>query len=424
MSDFQHITLLSFQYKGHRLDSRIVGNIGCAGKQCKKMYLAEKELLRLKEVNEWTYPVLHQGRQWYVDFFAYDPSRGVMRRKKFMLDRYPTRKAKRTMASELIHNLVQKLKAGWNPFVSGGRTRQFTPWGRVMERYKEYLETAVAKRQLKAKTAYDYRSRLKQMELYQEETGNRIGQVSEFSQPWAVDYLDYLIYDKDVTSRTRNNHRTWLSTLGAWLVEKRYLTQNPIEDIRMLREEEKKRDPLSSRQLQQLKAYLMRENRHFLLCCLMVYYANIRPEELRNIRLGDISIREQTVTVRAEISKNRKTQSVGLHDEIVRMMIELKTFEGTANQDYLFGDDLRPGRQQAYINRFRLEWKKVREALRWDDRFQFYSLKDSGIRDGINAMGLVRARDQARHSDVAVTNLYAKRSVDPHEESKHWEGEL
>ena len=382
------------------------------------------KMLSINELNEWTYPILHQGKQWYVDFWAYDPARGKMRRKKFMLDRYPSKRAKMTVASELTHNLVAKLKQGWNPWVNAGRTRLFTPWAKAMERYRQYLDTAVAKNQLKAKTAYDYRSRLRQMELYQEETGNTLGQAKQFCREWAIDYLDYLLYDKDVTPRTRNNHRTYLSTLGAWLVDRRYLTQNPIEDIRMLREDEKYREALSAGQLQQLKEYLTDRNPHFLLACLMVYYANIRPEELRNLQLRDISISQQKITVRAEISKNRKTQSVGLHDELVRLMIRLHTFDGNADQDYLFGNDLRPSPQQTYINHFRLEWKKVREALHWDDRFQFYSLKDSGIRDGINAMGLIYARDQARHSDVAVTNLYAKRSGEPHEEAKHWNGKL
>lgn len=390
------------------------------------MFSAENNHLKSKEINEWTYPVLHQGKQWYVDFFAYDPSRGAMRRKKFMLDRYKEKKARRVMASELICGLVAKLKAGWNPFVNGTRTRAFTPWASVMERYRQYLETSVAKNQLKAKTAYDYQSRLRQMELFQEETGNRLQQPADFGRAWVTDYLDYLLYDKDVTPRTRNNHRTWLSTLGAWLTEKQYITLNPVDGIPMLREQEKKREPLSRRQLQQLKEYLTKtDNRRYLLACMMVYYANIRPEELRNIRLGDISIERQTVTVRADISKNRKTQTVGLHDSIVRLMIALKTFEGTTNEDYLFGHEtLAPGRKQAYVNHFRKEWAKVRRALRWDDRFQFYSLKDSGIRDGINAMGLVTARDQARHSDVAVTNLYAKAAREPEEQTKHWDGGL
>lgn len=388
------------------------------------MFSTVEEIIKLKEVNEWTYPMLHRGKTWYVDFYAWDPARGRMRRKKFQLDRYKTAKAKSAMGMELISALTQKLKLGWNPWVNAGKTRQFTPWERVMERYRQYLETAVEKGQLKAKTAYDYRSRLRSLEQYQEETGNVIGQASQFSTAWVTDFLDYLIYDKDVSARTRNNYRTWLSALGTWLTERRFLMSNPVEDIRMLREEEKKRDPLSHHQLKQLKEHLQRENPRFLLACMMVYYANIRPEELRNMKVGDISIKRQTVTVRAEIAKNRKTQTVGLHDEVVRLMIALRTFDGTTNQDYLFSDNLRPGQKQTYINCFRHEWKKVRAALHWDDRFQFYSLKDSGIRDGINAMGLVTARDQARHSDVAVTNLYAKHSREPDEKTKHWGGEL
>ena len=63
----------------------------------------------------------------------------------------------------------------------------------AMERYKQYLETAVDKGQLKAKTAYDYGSRLRSLEQYQEETGNVIGQVSQFNRSWVVDYLDYVV---------------------------------------------------------------------------------------------------------------------------------------------------------------------------------------------------------------------------------------
>ena len=93
----------------------MLDHIGCVANNVKKMFSSAEELIKLKEVTEWTYPVLHRGRQWYVDFQAYDPSRGVMRRKKFQLDRYKTRKAKVAMGMELIAALVQKLKAGWNP---------------------------------------------------------------------------------------------------------------------------------------------------------------------------------------------------------------------------------------------------------------------------------------------------------------------
>ena len=33
-----------------------------------------------------TYPKLHKGKSWYIDFYAFDPADGKMKRKKYMLD--------------------------------------------------------------------------------------------------------------------------------------------------------------------------------------------------------------------------------------------------------------------------------------------------------------------------------------------------
>lgn len=66
---------------------------------------------------------------------------------------------------------------------------------------------------------------------------------------WYVDFLDYLILNKDVSAKTRNNYRTWLSTFSTWLTERLYVDTNPVDDIHMLKEDEKFRDPLSAADL-------------------------------------------------------------------------------------------------------------------------------------------------------------------------------
>lgn len=144
---------------------------------------------------------------------------------------------------------------------------------------------------------------------------------------------------------------------------------------------------------------------------------------LRYIKIGDISIENQTVFVSSDVSKNRKGQPVALNDTVLRLMIRQHVFSHPSS-DYLFGHDITPGPEQIFINRFRLEWVKVRKALGFPDSYQFYSLKDSGIRDLANAEGIVYARDQARHSDIAVTNRYLKSDSTVHEKTKHFKGEL
>ncbi len=65
----------------------------------------------------------------------------------------------------------------------------------------------------------------------------------------------------------------------------------------------------------------------------------------------------------------------------------------------------------------------MRNALGWKDCYQFYSLKDSGIRDLANSQGVVVARDQARHSDVATTNKYIQ-NHGVQDETLNFEGNL
>ena len=380
----------------------------------------ENELISSKCIVQFTLPRLHKGKQWYVDFFAYDPARGKMRRKKYMLDHYKNEQDRENIAAILIHNIFEKLKVGWNPFVNA---RQFTEFSTVLQRYHDYTVVAEQKGILRAKTAVDYRSRLNQMKIYLQEVDTGIKYVYQFDRSFAVDFLDYLILDKDVSPKTRNNYRTWLSTFGTWLKDRLYIDDNPIDEIHMLKEEEKFRDPLTAADLVRLRDYTMKYNPPFYLACMMEYYCFIRPDELRYVRIGDISIKDQTVYVHPEFAKNRKGQVVALNDNLLKIMIKQKVFDHPSNE-FLFGHKLVPGPEKIYVNQFRIEWAKVRKALGWPKSYQFYSLKDSGIRDLANAEGIVVARDQARHSDVSVTNKYLKNSNVAHEETKHFKGEL
>ena len=389
----------------------------------KKMYFSEKQLLTCKEIVTFTLPKLHRGKSWYVDFFAYDPSIDGLRRKKYMLNRYKSRKEKESMATILIQNIYQRLIAGWNPFTQGKRTRQYTELSVVLQRYQDFISYQAEKGVMKIKTAADYLSRLKKLNKFLSEKGNlRIKYVYQFDKLVILDFLDYLMFDNEVSPTTRNNYRTWLSTLCTWLKDRLYINENPVESIHMMREGEKFREALSAEALKKLGRYLKENNPSFYLACLMEYYTFIRPNELRYIKIGDISITNQTIYVSPQVSKNRKGQYVAINDVLIREMIRQNIFSYPSG-DYLFGEDLRPGTSQIYINRFRLEWKKVRLALNFPETYQFYSLKDAGIRDLANAEGIVIARDQARHTDISVTNRYLKAGV-VDDKAKHFEGAL
>ncbi len=383
------------------------------------MCATRKNFSPKSEVLGFTYPKLHTGKSWYVDFFSLDPATGTMRRKKYMLDSIGKVTDRRKRAQEMIESLMKLLRSGWSPWVNVDDNRGYTLLEEALEKYEKSLEKLP-----KLKTRQSYSSRLNVLREYIKSRVIPPKYVYQFDASFVSDFLDWLYLDRDVTGRTRNNYRGWCSALAAYFIEREYISTNPVVKIKVVPEDAKKRQPLTAEMLQSLRNYLKENNPIFLLACMMEYYTMIRPEELSNLRIKDISVKEQSVFVAAEFSKNKRDGKVGLNDELIKLMLDIELFKWPGDC-YIFGDKLRHCMKKASSEIFRREWKKVRAALKWKDIYQFYSLKDSGIRDLANAKGIVIARDQARHTDVSTTNRYLQgRDMPVHDETKHFKGSL
>lgn len=386
--------------------------------------IRERKGSPLADIISYTLPKLHTGKNWYVDFTCYDPAEQKMKRKKYMLDGISKITERRKMAADIISSVTNRLRSGWNPWAELSNSRQYAKITAVMDMYIKYLKKLRDSDSIKENTYLDYMKRFRVLHEYMQNHAIPIVYIYQFNLSFISDFLDYILMDRDSSARTRNNYKVWLSSLCSWLVEKQYMDTNPCEHIKALKEEPKRREALTSTDLRKLKNYLELHNRHYLLVCRMEYYTFIRPEELTNIRLKDISLKEQKVFVGGDISKNRRDGMVGLNDELVKLMVDLDVFKHDGDC-YLFSIGFMPGRKKITTKVLRNYFYKVRDALHLSKSYMFYSLKDSGIRDLANAAGIVVARDQARHADVSTTNKYLKgNSLTVHEETKHFQGEL
>ena len=385
------------------------------------MCAARKKLNSLSEVLQFTFPKLHTGPKWYVDFYAYDPATGTMRRKKYHLDNIAKITERRKRANELIESLTKLLRSGWSPWINTETNRSYTLLEDALEKYEAYVE-----RMPKYKTRKAYTSRLNIFRKYNASRLLPIRYVYQFDTAFVSDFLDYIFLDRETNARTRNNYRQWCVSLATFFIEKQYLTTNPVEKIKTIPETGKKRQPLTAQMLHELEQHLREAHPYFYLACMMEYYTFIRPEELTHVKLADINVKEQSVFISAEVSKNKHDGKVGLNAKIIMFMIDLGVFK-YPNDYYLFGPKVsRPSATRSDSEMFRRQWNTlVRKGLKWADCYQFYSLKDSGLRDLANAEGIVIARDQARHTDVATTNKYLQgRDAPVHEETKNFKGNL
>ena len=349
------------------------------------------------EIIGYRLPVFHgTGKKVYVDFYAYDPMRGELRRKKIHLDHISTKVAQRRHAHVLISTLTEKLLSGWNPWCDAATSRGFTPIETIIEKYKEYVGRTGRK-----KTQQCYNSRCNILEEYNSTRLQPIRYAYQYDKAFVIDFLDWVLLDRDSGARTCNS--------------------NPAAGIPKLPEDSKFRQPLTEQMLRKLHRHLKQEDPHFLLAVMMEYFTFIRPTELSNLRLRDIEIKEQRVFISKEFSKNKRDGYVGLNETIIRTMIDLDTFRSPGDW-YLFGKGFVPNPEKAGPDQFNKRWVRMRKKLGWGKEYQFYSLKDTGIRDLANSEGIVIARDQARHTDVSTTNRYLGVEKSVHAETKSFKG--
>ena len=354
----------------------------------------------VSELVGYTYPKLHKGKEWYVDFYAIDPVTNKMKRKKFSIDTNLRIAERNRRATEIINVVSTQLMKGWNPWVSSDASRGHVLFDDCVNRYLEYVD-----RMDRKKTRQGYRSRVNVMYEYLKTRTTPMKFAYQFDELFCNDFLDWIYIDRSNSPRTRNNYRGWLYSFAEFLISRKNINSNPVERIRVLPEHTKFRKDLTAKMLKQMTDYLIKNDRPFLLACMMQYYTLIRPGELSHLKIGDISVKKQTVFVSGVISKNHKDANVGLNSEIIKLMLDLNIFKHPSDC-YLFSEDFLPGMKRMNPDNFNKRWKQMRAVFNWDDCYQFYSLKDSGIRDLANSQGVVVARDQARHSDITTTNHY------------------
>lgn len=188
---------------------------------------ARKNYTPQAEVLGFTYPKLHVGKNWYVDFYAFDPATDSMRRKKYMLDRIGKVSERKRRATEIIESLLKLLRSGWSPLVNASDNRCYTLLSEALDKYDRHLDKLP-----KDKTRHSYHSRVNVLRQYIASMVIPPKYVYQFDTAFMTDFLDWLYLDREVSGRTRNNYRGWLSSIAAFFIERQYISSNPATAIK------------------------------------------------------------------------------------------------------------------------------------------------------------------------------------------------
>ena len=364
------------------------------------------------EIIPYTYPALYEGKQWYVGFYAMDPATGQMKRKRYKLTHIKGYKQRRRYAQRMIYELMDKLDHGWNPWVKVEPQIISPGFDDICEKYLEYVEVRTKSGTLRSDTARSYRSYLKVFRNWCTKKKMPVTRCNQLTKSLCAEFLDYVYMDMKASACTRNCYKVWMSgSFFAWMVEHDILKEKPTDGIKSLpkSKEPKSRTIIPEKELVRLKEYLERENPHFLIAVYLLYYCFIRPKEMSMLKIGDILLKEGVVVVPGKVSKNGKTESVTLPMKVINHMVDIGVFNYPASY-YLFSHKFRPGKEYKKAKSMGDWWHcHVMRDLNWPKSYVFYSLKDTGITRLLHSVDSLTVRDQARHSDISITNIYAQR---------------
>ena len=344
---------------------------------------------------------------------AFDPSKGRMCIKKFMLDHIKGKRAQRTYGEALIKRLTEKLMQGWNPWVEMTQPREYSRFDDVCRKYEEYLFKLLKENNMREESVVSYLSRLKILREWKVKQKVNLFYTYQFDSRMVGQFLDYVFVDRNNTLRTRNNYLGWVKTFCKYLLERGYVSTDPTASYSFVqrRGQGKSRAVIPDGVLAEVKAWLTVYNRHFLLACYMLHYLFVRPKEMSYLKVGDFNIRKKTLLLHGTNTKNHNDAVLTLPDHVMRLMLELRIFDSPGSY-YLFGDGFSPGAERRSEKFFRDYWSKVRRALGFSDRYKFYSPKDTGNTHTRRAnTEILTVRDQARHSSILITDIYTPKDI-------------
>lgn len=351
---------------------------------------------------------LRANKVWYIEYYAKNPLTEKLERFKKRVPSMKSQREREKYAKKMVQAINQKLETGWSPFYENP-SNQYKSLEDSFSLFLKQLEKEVKDGIKRPDTLRSWKSFFSNISAYINEKHLDIKFVLNIDFLFVNNFLDYIYYDKRNSPRTYNNYLAYMKGFFEWAKLKGYAKQNPAEGIKSKPKVQKKREPLTAEVKKCIKE-LRDKDFHFFTCCMLTYFCLIRRTELTKLKVSDVRLSESRIILDGTITKNRKTDSVTIPD--VFLPILAQHLVTANNSDYLFGKDFKPGKIQLNPKKISDTWIKYRKKYKFDSKFQFYSLKDTGIMDLLNSgIPSIKVRDQARHYDIKQTEAYTTRNL-------------
>jgi site-specific recombinase XerD len=388
-----------------------------------------------RKAKEIVYPHLNDCKgdvngKWYVEYSVKNRLTGEKVRSRIYegFDNFTTYQEKKSYADGIIKEYTHKLDSGWRPFdqnsevefedalayynsitFKGKKTRNKSFIQPLFSEYLTWKKPFVA-----STTLEDHRSKLRQFSQYLEHNKLLDKDITYFNSDVIINFLRLLSETK--SRKTIQKYQQVLHGFFGFLkTEKKIKIQNPVDSniprLGKIVDMAPAGIPESIRRI--LKNEIEKEYPQLWMSCCFVYYTAIRPcTELRYLKIKNINFTSRTITVFNDRSKNRRTETIDIPDELYYLITEKWKLQDYNGELYLLGKYGEPGTEVLGRNTMRERFNKIRDRLNLSKDIKYYSWKHSGAQEladaGANTYELQR---HLRHRDLATTEKYLRKRI-------------
>lgn len=318
-------------------------------------------------------------KKWWVEYSFRNPKTGVMQRFRnyTLFTNVPTAKSRYNIAAKFVSKLKIKIESGWTPFSDEQAKYIYEDeltYSAVAQNYgkmresnrtvRTYLSDFLSRKkaEVNKKSYQTYQSKIRSFCAYLERRSLDLIDVSAINANLITEYLIYKVDTKKLSKVSIGKYQQILYTFFDYLIKQKVLQVNPVENIPFVGViKDCAPYPFSERDRMVLAERIKEVDRQLWLACCLMYYSAIRPgEEIRLLRVRDISFEGRKIIIKSDTAKSNKTDAVDmpkqLYDELIYQRIDI------ASADlYVFGKYGRPGEESLGKNTLRNRFNRIRD---------------------------------------------------------------
>lgn len=368
------------------------------------------------------------GTTWYIQYSCRNPQTEKMQRFR-IYDRFAlivNDKERLSYAEGLINELRSKLENGWTPFSSGeviyedslmynSAARVYAKMRKGQKTIRYYINLFLDFKLecLAAKTAETYTSKLRLWMTWLEQKELDGIHITRITNEHITTFLCEIAQKKDLSRLTVTKYQQILYTLFKFLRKRNIVEENPVTELpRVGRVVDESPDPIPPHYRTALKNEIVKCDKQLWLCCLLQYYAAIRPGgEQLNLQIKDINLSSNIIRIKNIHAKNKRTESIHIPEEL-KQELEAYELEKYPEDYYVLGRGGEPGLKQLGKNSLRMRFNKIRDKLLIPESIKLYSWKHTGAQElANNNVSMLDISQHLRHKSIQTTEAYTKKRL-------------